>query len=115
MDFLGRHDLWHRALDVQIRSLGGAPYGTLPLGDGVWTPGGLLWQVPEEIEGRLRFYPGPEWHAAHQARHDDSASALVISGSPDFASYELEDADEFATWAFLHAQEHIRLRQAAGI
>ncbi len=97
IDWLGQHDLWHRALDHQLAAQGVKPYPSLSLGDG----------------------PGDEnsddWHATHQTMHDGEAGGLGLSGSADFSSYNLNDRDEFATWTFLHAQEHERLASAAGI
>jgi hypothetical protein len=92
-DFLGAHALWHRALDVVLRAAGGAPYPTLPLGDG----------------------GADEWHTAHQNTHVGEAAALTIAAPPDFQSYDLKRPDDFQTWTYLHAQEHVRLRQAAGL
>src|SRR2546425_370151 len=93
IDFLGQHGLWHRALDVTVRSAGGAPYASLPLGDG----------------------GGDAWHLAHQQAHDGAARALGIAAAPDLQSYDLQDPDQFSTWTFLHSLEHVRVRRAAGI
>lgn len=112
-DFLGAHSLWHTALDAVVRRAGGAPYATLPLGiapRSVWLLG-----EPTEPPAAGAFYPDGDWHEAHQARHEGEAVSLGIASPPDFRSYELSDADEFATWAFLHALEHVRLQGAAGL
>lgn len=94
LDFLGAHALWHRSVDTYLRQhLGADPYPTLPLGDG----------------------GGAEWHEAHQLTHVGEANALLIPAPPDFRSYDLEDREQFATWTFIHAQECVRLRLAAGL
>ena len=97
VDFLGTHALWHAALDHRIRSQGAPPFPTLPLGDG-------------PVAGSEA-----DWHLAHQAVHDGEASGLGLSGSPEFTAYDLDKRDEFASWTWLHAQEHIRLFVAAGL
>ncbi len=93
LDFAGTHALFHRALDVKIRSLGGAPYNYLPIGDG----------------------GGSEWLLAVQQAHAGAAAALLIPEPPDLTSYDLSDPDEFTTWTYLLALDDIRLRQAAGL
>ena len=93
LDFLGQHALWHRALDVAVRALGGVAYPSLPLGDG----------------------GGDAWHEAHQQAHEGAAASLVIASPIDFRSYDLTDPEAFPTWTYLHAQEHIRLRGVVGI
>ena len=94
LDFLGTHDLQHRAFATTIRTvLGGATYPVLPLGD----------------------FTGPEWHDAHQLVHAGEATALAIAAPQDFRSYDLEEKEQFASWTWLHAQEHVRLRLAMGI
>jgi hypothetical protein len=92
IDFLGAHALWHDQLDFHIRTrLFGAPISALPLGDGGTA----------------------EWAKAHQRRHDDECASLGISFGPDFESYDLTKADQFASWAFIHAQESARLARIA--
>ena len=98
VDFLGQHALWHTALDKVVRAAGGAAYPSLPLGDG-----------PSPTD------EGGDWHLAHQAVHDGAAVGLGLSAAPDFTAYDLDHRDEFATWTWLHAQEHQRLRVAAGV
>ena len=93
IDFYGTHMLFHRALDVKVRSLGGAAYNYPPIGDG----------------------GGDNWLLALQQAHSGAASALLIAPPPDLTTYDLNDPDEFATFFFLLAQDDIRLRQAAGI
>lgn len=95
-DFLGAHALWHRALDDVIRATGASPYATLPLGDG---PVGA----------------GHDWHRVHQMTHAGEANALGIAGPIDLQTFDLKDPAQFASWCWLHAQEHILLRQDAGI
>ena len=97
VDFLGGHDFWHDALDQLLRAAGAAPYPSLPLGDGPVT----------DSEG--------DWHLIHQAMHEGEAAGLALSGPDDFTSYDLNKLDEFSTWTWLHAQEHIRLALAAGL
>lgn len=93
-DFLGAHDLWHVGLDARIHVLSPtAIVRTITLGDG----------------------GGDEWASAHQARHDDECAGLGITPGPDFQSYDLTKADQFASWAFQHAYECRRLAQAAGL
>ena len=92
-DFLGSHALWHIAFDRVVRGLGAGAYAVLPLGDG----------------------GGAEWDEAHQLVHNGVAAALGLTAAPDFRSYDRSDADQFATFSFLHAQEHVRLREAAGV
>lgn len=117
MDFAGTQALQHTAFDVAIRALGGVAYPILPLGSparGTW----LLGPDPEEDPERRRLlaiYPDDDWHSAHQLRHDGEARALLIAEAPDLLSYDLTDPDQFATYTYLHAAEHIRLRQAIGI
>lgn len=96
VDFLGQHALWHTDLDHLIRTAGGAPYASLPLGDG-----------PTE--------DGADWHQVHQLIHVGEASGLALAGPPDFTGYDLNQRDQFASWTWLHAQEHIRLLVAAGL
>jgi hypothetical protein len=93
IDFLGTHALFHRALDVKVRSLGGAAYNYLPIGDG----------------------GGESWLLAVQQAHQGPSTALGIAAPPDLTAYDLKDPDEFATFCYLLALDDIRLRQAAGI
>jgi hypothetical protein len=96
VDFLGGHELWHRQVDVLIRSAGAAPYPSLPLGDGPIGDGG-------------------DWHLVHQVIHRGEAAGLALSEPPDFTAYDLNERDQFASWTWLHAQEHQRLMVAAGL
>ena len=94
VDFLGAHELQHRAFDQQIRQILLLPtYPVLPLGD----------------------YTGPEWHDAHQLVHDGEATSLGIAAAPDFRSYDFADPDQWASYHWLHAQEHVRIREAAAL
>ena len=94
LDFLGAHALQHRAFEHTIRDVLLLPtYPVLPLGD----------------------YTGPEWHDAHQLVHNGEALALGIAAPPDFRSYDFEDKDQWASFHWLHAQEHVRIRRAAGL
>lgn len=94
MDFLGSHDLVWRSLNQQIRvNLAKPTYPVLPLGD----------------------YTGAEWHDADQLVHEGACTALGIPLPPDFRSYDLTDKDQFASWTWLHAQDMVRIAQAAGL
>lgn len=94
VDFLGAHALWHLELDQQIReNLGGDTFPQPNLGDG----------------------GGPEWDSAHQLVHDSESEALGIERGPDFQSYDRNQPEQFASWAFLHASDCVRLRRAAGV
>ena len=107
IDFLGQHDLWHRDFDRYMRSVRLAdPFTSLPLGDG----GRIGWEDPEDD-----VYPPSSWHDAHQAVHEGEAAAAGLVAPIDFRSYDLRGADEFATYTYLHALEHQRLRQAVGL
>ncbi len=93
IDFLGQHSRWHQVLAQSIFAKNGKMYRIYPLGDG----------------------GGQEWHLAHQDEHIGAANALGLAAPPDFSSYNLSDPTEFASWVWLHAEEHIRLRTPAGI
>lgn len=85
--------LWHRAV-AETAALAGAPYRTYPLGDGIGSPA---------------------WQDVHQREHINANLALGISGPPILLDYDFSDPVAFATYMFVHAQESIRLAQAAGI
>lgn len=94
IDFIGSHELQHRAFNDYIRQvLAGPTYPVLPLGD----------------------FSGDDWHQAHQLVHDGTAFSLGIDASPDFRSYDFSDADQWASYHWLHALEHVRIREAAGL
>lgn len=93
IDFLGVHELQHREFASAIRAAGKASYPLLPLGDG----------------------GGDEWHQAHQLVHQGETSSLGIASSPDFTAYDLDDANDFATWTFLHALQHVTIRKQLGL
>lgn len=106
-DFLGAHGLWHAQFDAHVRRvLQTEPYPSLSLGDGGKGP----WTADEED-----IYPPDSWHDAHQAVHDGAANALGLFAPLDFRAYDLRGAEEFATYTYLHALEHARLRQGAGL
>jgi hypothetical protein len=96
VDWLGHHDLWHIALDDVVRRMGGAPYPTLPLGDGPIGDG------------------ASDWHFAHQRRHEGLCSGLAIPGPPDFTAYDLNQRDDFNTYTWLHAVESERVMSVLG-
>lgn len=92
VDFLGSHALWFASVVQHVRqNLGGAPIALLPLGDG----------------------GGAEWMDADQLAHDSTSDSLGVPRGPDLRSYDLGEAAQFASWAFLHANDCVRLRQAA--
>ena len=93
IDFLGQHELQHREFASAIRAAGKASYPLLPLGDG----------------------GGDEWHQAHQLVHQGETSSLGIASSPDFTAYDLDDANDFSTWTFLHALQHVTIRKQLGL
>lgn len=110
LDFLGTHSLQHHQYDVAIRALGGEPYAVLPIGQ---SARGEYLLGPDD-ETQLKFYPDDDWHQAHQVMHDGMAGSLIIAAADDFRSYDLTQEEQFATWSYLHALEHIRIRQALG-
>jgi len=94
IDFLGSHELWDRSFDEHVRvRLAASPYPSPPLGDG----------------------GGAEWDEAHQLWHVGAAQAAVLPTPIDFRSYDRKNKDQFASWCFLHAQEHVRLQRAVGL
>lgn len=93
LDFYGEHGLWHRALAETTFRLNGVNYRTYPLGDG----------------------GGPAWLRAHQAEHRNASEALGLAPPPDLESYDFSSRESFASWMFIHAQEHRLLRAAAGL
>jgi hypothetical protein len=94
IDFLGHHALWGRAFDQHVRlRLAAGPYPTPPLGDG----------------------GGAEWDEAHQLWHVGARGAVLLPPPPDFRSYDRRQREQFATWCFLHAQEHHLIQVAAGL
>lgn len=93
IDFLGHHELQHREFASVIRAAGKASYPLLPLGDG----------------------GGTEWHQAHQLVHEGETTSLGIASPTDFTAYDLDDPNDFATWTFLHAQQHVTIRTQLGI
>lgn len=91
-DFVGQHWLWHRALAEHVTRTTGASYRVLPIGDG----GGALWLQ------------------AVQATYVNACVALGLEPPSDFTSYDLSQAEDFASWTFLVSQTASRLRETAG-
>lgn len=92
-DFHGHHALWHRALAQVIVDLGHPVYAVFPLGDG----------------------GGPAWMQSHAIEHAGAAASLGLSAPPDLTNYDLTHAQDWASWHFIHSEEHERLRKQAGI
>lgn len=93
VDFQGYHALWHQAV-AETASRAGRAYQTYPLGDSVGSS---------------------NWQDVHQREHVNANLALGISGPPILLDYDFRDPTAFANFHFIHAQESIRLAQAAGI
>ena len=93
MDFYGEHGLYHHVFADATFRFNGATYRTYPLGDG----------------------GGPSWLQAHQAEHQAMRSALSLGTAPDLSSYALDDRESFASFMFLHANEHRILRAVIGL
>lgn len=111
LDFAGFHHLLHQEYAVAIRQLGGAPYPILPLSP---TPRSSWLQGPQP-RTPFDFYPDDDWMSAHQIVSDGEAASLLVAAAPDLRSYDFLEAEQFASWALLHAQEMTRIRQAIGI
>lgn len=103
LDFLGQHELQHREFASTIRAAGLPSYPLLPLGDG---PASLGTGLPGG---------GDEWHQAHQLVHQGETQSLGIASPQDFTSYNLSDPNNFATWTFLHALQHVTIRTQTGL
>ena len=58
---------------------------------------------------------GATWLWANQMEHVGAARRWGISEPPDLASYDLNEADQFADWMQSHAADHARLNNIAGI
>lgn len=117
-DFGGHHALQHIQFDKALRALGGPAYPVLPLGSPTRTTflGDPLEDEDDPEQARLvRLYPDAAWHDAHQMSHDGAYGSLLLGVAPDFRSYDLVDPDQFASWSFLHAADHVLLRQAIGL
>lgn len=93
LDFLGTHAIWHQNLALAIRRQTGIVYRTYPLGDGGDAP----------------------WLLAHQTEHIGAGEALHLPPPGDLASYDLTNAEAFASFCFLHGQHSRQLAQAAGL
>lgn len=99
-DFLGQHEAWHQAL---ARVTGTA-----------WHPLDLrIAGGPETPEARQKLTRAAL--ALNQQMHHDVADALGISRSGDLVSYDLTDRDRYTGFLWVHALDHERLRQAAGV
>jgi hypothetical protein len=93
MDFFGENGLWHRVFADVVFRLNGNTYRTYPLGDG----------------------GGKAWLASHQIEHNAMRRAVSLGTAPDMESYDLSDRDSYASFMFVHANEHRILRAAAGV
>jgi hypothetical protein len=91
-DFCGTLDLYHRALSKAVFTATGKTVRTAPLG----TPG------------------GSEWLAALQAVYNSEGQALGIA-IPDLQSYDLRQAEDFASFTWTLSQITQSLRKAAGL
>jgi hypothetical protein len=92
LDFFGEHGLWHRAFSDAMFRFNGATYRTVPLGDG----GTAVWLQ------------------AHQAEHQAMRTAAGLGTVPDLSSFDLGDRESFASFMFVHANEHRILRAVIG-
>lgn len=92
-DFVGRLDLYHRALARRVFAATGKTYRVYPLGDG----------------------GGRAWLEAVQSTYRNAAVALGVQAPPDLESYDLKQAGDFASWTFIISQETRRLALAAGL
>jgi hypothetical protein len=93
-DFVGTHWLyWQQGLAPAIFDLTGLTVRLYPIGDG----------------------GGGQWLQAVQAQYVAGAAALGAEPPPDLSSYDLSNAEDFASWTFLLAQSAQRLRIAAGL
>jgi len=93
LDLQGQLYFFHVAL---ARKLGetGESYGVLPIGSG---PG------------------GPTWLRAVQQTYANAARAVGIAAPPDLQTYDLSDAEQFASWTFEVGQFSKTLAVAAGL
>lgn len=105
IDWLGQHDLQHRQFAASIRAKTSKGFAILPLGDG-----GHDYSL-----GGTDQAPSPEWHQAHQLVHQGETTALSIAAPPDFTAYDLNDPNDFATYCYLHAAQHITERLSIGL
>lgn len=90
-DFIGTHWLWHRNLAQHVTVTLGTSYRVYPIGDG----------------------GGPIWLHAVQDTYVNACTALGIAPPSDLSGFDLEDAEDFASWTFLVSQTATRLRDAA--
>ena len=59
--------------------------------------------------------PQADLLSAVHNQHVSLARALGIDPPPDLQSFDLSDANDFASWTFLLADDLTRLRDAAGV
>lgn len=114
IDFLGQHELQHREFASVIRAGGFRSYPLLPLGDG-GDPAPLRIVPSEDFLFPFGEDRGDTWHQAHQLVHQGETTSLLIAAPSDFTSYDLSDPNDFATWAFLHALQHVTIRKVLGL
>lgn len=93
-DFVGRHYLFHIALQRQVFAVTGNSYTVPPIGDGNMSA---------------------EWLQAVQNVYVGAAKALGTPPPPDLQSYNLRDAGDFASWTFVVSETARQLRQVAGL
>ena len=108
-DFLGQLELFHQGLSSTLRAGLGLPaYALPPLGDGGRAAEWLVGPGPDVA-------PTAAWLDALQVTLVGEARALDIAEPVDLRSYDLADPDQFASWSYLMGQEHVRIREAAGV
>jgi len=93
-DATGTLEMMHRAIAQAAFGLTGTAYRILPLGDG---------------------RGDAAWLQALQAQHEAAAQALSLTPPADLSSYDLREADHFASFTWVLSQDLIRLRDAAGV
>jgi|SRR6185503_7714052 len=99
-DFLGQHQAWHETL---ARATGSS-----------WQPLDLrMVGGPADATSRVKLQRAAL--SINQQMHHDVADALGIARSGDLVSYDLSDRDQFVGWGWVHALDHERLRQVAGL
>lgn len=98
--FLGDHQAWHETL---AKATGTA-----------WQPVDLrMTGGPNDAVARTKLSRAAL--AINQQMHHDVADALGAARSGDLVSYDLSDRDQFVGWGWVHALDHERLRQVAGL
>lgn len=93
-DLSGTIESMHRAIAQAAFGLTGTAYRILPLGDG---------------------RGDASWLQALQAQHEAAAQALSLTPPADLSSYDLREADQWASFTWVLSQDLIRLRDAAGV